>query len=88
VIGIIIFTLIGLILSTVIVLVDNHFNKENDEILNKLPGYNCGACGFGSCQGMQEAILNDKENYKKCKFIKEDAKEYFDNLWQNILFVL
>lgn len=82
-IGVIIFTLTGLILSIIIVLTDNYFNKNNKDkkILEKLPGYNCGACGFGSCEGMKEAILENKENYKKCKFIKdEQIKEYFDNL--------
>lgn len=81
-IGVIIFTITGLILSIIIVLTDNHFNNNKDkEILEKLPGYNCGACGYGSCEGMKEAILENKENYKKCKFIKdEQIKEYFDNL--------
>ena len=80
-IGIIIFTIIGLILSVLLVLTDNHFNKKNDSIEEYLPGYNCGSCGFGSCLGMKEAILENKENYKKCKFIKnEKAIEYFENL--------
>ena len=69
-IGVIIFTITGLILSIIIVLTDNHFNNNKDkEILEKLPGYNCGACGYGSCEGMKETILENKENYKKCKFI-------------------
>jgi len=79
-IGIIIFTITGLILSTIIVLTDNYFSKNNKdkEILEKLPGYKCG---FGSCEGMKEAILENKENYKKCRFIKDEKiKEYFENL--------
>lgn len=80
-IGIIIFTITALILGTVLVLTDNHFKKENDKIEEYLPGYNCGACGFGSCAGMKEAILKDKNNYKKCRFIKsKEAIDYFENL--------
>lgn len=81
-IGIIIFTITGLILGTILVLTDNYFKKNNtDKIEEYLPGYNCGACGFGSCAGMKEAILENKENYKKCKFIKDEKiKEYFENL--------
>lgn len=80
-IGIIIFTITALILGTVLVLTDNHFKKEDDKIEEYLPGYNCGACGFGSCAGMKEAILKDKNNYKKCKLIRsEEAIKYFESL--------
>ena len=81
-IGILIFTITALILGTLLVLTDNHFNKEEtNKIEEYLPGYNCGACGFGSCAGMKEAILEDKNNYKKCRLIKnQEAIEYFENL--------
>lgn len=81
-IGVLLFTITGLILGTLLVLTDNYFKKnEIDKIEENLPGYNCGACGFGSCAGMKEAILENKENYKKCKFIKnEKAIEYFEKL--------
>lgn len=61
----------------------NPLDKERDEVLKRLPGYNCGACGFGSCAGMVEAILKDKEAYLKCrpmrKEAKEEMKEYLEN---------
>lgn len=81
-IGILIFTIIGLVLGILLVLTDNHFkSSEMDRISKYLPGYNCGSCGFGSCAGMKEAILENKENYKKCKYIKsKEAIEYFENL--------
>jgi Na+-translocating ferredoxin:NAD+ oxidoreductase RNF subunit RnfB len=80
-IGIIIFTIIALILGTLLVLTDNYFNKETDKIEEYLPGYNCGACGFGSCAGMKEAIQENPENYKKCRLIRnERAIEYFESL--------
>ncbi len=79
-IGIIIFTITGLVLGIPLVLIDNHY-KKTDKIEEYLPGYNCGACGFGSCAGMKEAILKNSENYKKCKFIKnEEAIDYFESL--------
>lgn len=80
-IGVLIFTLTALILGTLLVMTDNHFKEETNKIEEHLPGYNCGACGFGSCAGMKEAILKDKNNYKKCKFIKDEkAIEYFLSL--------
>ena len=79
-IGILIFTITALILGTLLVLTDNHFKKEDDKIEKYLPGYNCGVCGFGSCAGMKEAILENPENYKKCKLLKnKEAIEYFES---------
>ena len=68
-IAIIIVTLTALILSLIIVLVDK--SNKVDEILKNLPGYNCGSCGEGSCEGLAYKILEDKRNYKKCRFYKE-----------------
>ena len=80
-IGIIIFTITALLLGTLLVLTDNHFKKEDNKIDENLPGYNCGVCGFGSCAGMKEAILEDPDNYKRCKLLKDSkAIEYFESL--------
>ncbi|MBP3921017.1 MAG: hypothetical protein J6D28_05580 [Bacilli bacterium] len=80
-IGVFIFTITGLILSFVLVFVDNKFIDNDREILNHLPGYNCGACGFGSCEGMKEKILEDKKNYTKCKFIKDsETIKFFESI--------
>ncbi|CCY45592.1 putative uncharacterized protein [Clostridium sp. CAG:1193] len=35
-----------------------------------LPGYNCGACGYGSCVGMANALLKEKNAINKCKIAK------------------
>lgn len=79
-IGILIFTITGLILAIPLVILDNKL-KNTDKIEEYLPGYNCGACGFGSCAGMKEAILENPENYKKCKLLKnQEAIKYFESL--------
>lgn len=80
-IGIIIFTITGFLMSVILVITDSHYKNTDEEIMKRLPGYNCGTCGYGSCEGMKEAILENKENYKKCKFIKDqETKDYFENL--------
>ena len=76
-IGIIMLTLIALVLSILIVLVEDKFNKESDNDFEKrsfkmLPGYNCGACGFGSCQEMAKHMEKDHTLYKKCRPLKGD----------------
>ena len=81
--GIIVLTLVALLLSVLIVVIDSKLNSKNkeDEIEKLLPGYNCGACGFGSCHGMAWEILKDKEAYKKCRLLKDPTSliKYLEN---------
>lgn len=72
-IGIIYFTLITFVLAILIVLLNSLLFKRKskvDLLTELLPGYNCGACGFGSCSGMAEEILKDKNAMDKCRLIK------------------
>lgn len=72
-IGVISFTLITLVLSIIIVVLNNYLFKrksKEDELLQLLPGYNCGACGFGGCAGMSSQLLKDEKAMEKCKLIK------------------
>lgn len=69
-IGILIFTVIAFVCGTILVFADEKLNKKQNKVkqfLKRLPGYNCGACGFGSCEGMAEAMKEEIDNYKKCK---------------------
>mgnify|MGYP004462521039 FL=1 len=71
-IGVIYFTIIACVLSIVITILNNCLFKNNkeEEILKMLPGYNCGACGFGSCSGMMHALMKDKNAINKCRVCK------------------
>lgn len=71
-IGVIYFTIIACVLSIVITILNNYLFKNNmeEEILKMLPGYNCGACGFGSCSGMMHALMKDKNAINKCRVCK------------------
>lgn len=74
-IGILILTITALFSSIIIVVVDFNLNKKDiikEEISSLLPGYNCCACGFGSCHGMVIAMTESLENYKKCRYLKGD----------------
>jgi Na+-translocating ferredoxin:NAD+ oxidoreductase RNF subunit RnfB len=86
--GIVIITTIAFILSIFISIV-NYFINTKDTHIKKveelLPGYNCNACGFGTCYGMAEKALNNKDNIVKCRFLKEDQiKEIKDYIKQVI----
>ena len=81
--GIIISTSIAFILGIVLYVLDKCFNqKKKKDYLKYLPGYNCGACGYGSCAGMEKAMQEDVMNYKKCKPLRgvalEKMKEYIE----------
>lgn len=74
-IGVFLVTITAFLFGLCFVLLESFLGKEEQqkkEIEQNLPGYNCGACGFSGCSGMAEAILQDFENYKKCRFLKEE----------------
>ena len=76
---------LGLILGLALAIANNYFEVEPDnrveEIEFILPSYNCGACGYVSCEEMAKAILEGEVKYAKaCKVISEanaeSLKEY------------
>lgn len=84
-IGILIVTLLAFFLGLIIVILDSKLqDKQEDQFRKLLPGYNCGACGFGSCSGMAKKMCEDVNAYKKCKPLKgenlEKMKKYINNL--------
>lgn len=86
-IGILIMTLVALILGTLLVLTDLFINKKDikeEEFFKRLPGYNCGACGFGSCSGMAKEMCKNVECYKKCRPLRGDKlkemEDYINSL--------
>lgn len=44
------------------------FSKINTQ-LEKLPGYDCGACGFPSCRVMAEEIVSNRKSLKDCRIL-------------------
>lgn len=66
----------GFVLGLLIYLVSKYFHVEEDQRLEKiielLPRYNCGACGYPGCQGMAEALLAGKVKPALCKPIKKE----------------
>lgn len=66
-IGILLLTVLACIIGIILSLIDKKEESKKEEYLKRLPGFNCGSCGFGSCEGMAEAMCKSVENYKKCK---------------------
>lgn len=77
---------LALIFGSILIFLDQFLGKKEEEvekILEQLPGYNCGACGYGSCEGMARAILKEKEVYEKCRPMKKEAKEKLKDYLKN-----
>jgi len=86
-IGIIILTGLALILGVILVTVEQKLNcndKKEEQFSKLLPGYNCGACGFGSCDGMAKAMLENVDNYKKCKPLRGELLKEMETYIQKI----
>ncbi len=45
------------------------FNQVN-EVLEKLPQFDCGACGFANCRGLAESIVNHERTLETCRVNK------------------
>lgn len=80
-IGILIMFITALILAILLVIVDNKLNyrdKKIEDIFDKLPKYNCGACGFGNCENMAKEIIKNKKAYLKCKPLRGTEKKILE----------
>lgn len=70
---------VGAILGALIGMFFKFFNvptdTRKDDIVNLLPGVNCGGCGYAGCNAFAEAILNDGANPKQCRPIKQEKAE-------------
>ena len=44
-------------------------------LIEMLPGYNCGACGYPGCAGMAEGLAKGEVEAAACKPAKEEARE-------------
>ncbi len=70
---------IGLILGILIFIVGKVFYVEEDpsiqEVVDILPRYNCGACGYPGCKEMAGALLNKESTPAQCKPMKKEQVE-------------
>jgi electron transport complex protein RnfB len=72
--------LLGLFLGFGLAYAAERFKVEVDErveaVIELLPGYNCGACGYPGCSGFGEAIVQGQ--VKKLSDCKPGKDEHYD----------
>ena len=79
--------LLGLLLGFGLAWASEKFKVEVDERIEKviemLPGYNCGACGYPGCSGFGEGIVaGEVEKLSDCKPGKD---EHYDPIMAYLL---
>ncbi len=82
---------IGFVLGLLIYIISKVFYVEEDpsidEVVNLLPRYNCGACGFPGCKEMAIALLNKEAKPALCKPMKKESlpplEDYLKNYFTN-----
>jgi len=50
-------------------------NPLIEQLEEMLPGANCGACGFGGCRAMAEALVEGKADIGRCPVMPSDVRE-------------
>jgi len=70
---------LGLGFGLVLAIASKKFCVEADprieKIFARLPGANCGACGFPGCMGFAEGLIQGSCSVEKCTVSNEEAKE-------------
>lgn len=70
---------IGFVLGCLIFLVEKYFHVEEDphieEVVELLPRYNCGACGYPGCKELAISLLAKDAKPAQCKPLKKEAEE-------------
>ncbi len=61
---------IGAVIGFILAISSKIFHVEVDPrydlILEALPGFNCGACGYAGCSGMAEGLINGEADVTTC----------------------
>lgn len=70
---------IGGLFGALIAFLSKKLHVEEDtkvtDILEMLPGINCGQCGYPGCNGLANAIAEGKADAKLCKPGKQEMRD-------------
>ncbi len=76
--ALIIMLILGGVLGAILAISANVFHvevdKREEEVSAKLPGYNCGACGYPGCSGLAHALVEGEVTNFPCKIATADKK--------------
>ena len=82
-ISVMLFGTLSLLLAVAICVFSKLFYVKDDprqeEVLDKLPGVNCGGCGYPGCSGFAKAIIERRVDPAQCKPIKKENIDIIRN---------
>ena len=84
-IAVLVFAVISAVLGVALGFCSKIFHVEEDPrievIQSKLPGANCGACGYPGCSGLAAAIVENGADPRNCKpcsqNVVEEIRKYY-----------
>ncbi len=78
-ISLFIMTGLSVVFAAILAFADKKLKVADDPrvgaILSKLPGLNCGACGFTSCHAYAEHIVKEHGDPGKCRILDDEARK-------------
>jgi len=70
-------TVLAIILAIFLYFASKKFELKQDpkakEIVEVLPGANCGVCGFAGCKDYAKAVVEGKASFDGCKVGREEV---------------
>lgn len=76
---------LGLVLGYAAKILEVKKNPNLDKVIQLLPGYNCGSCGYPGCAGMAKALLDKDATIEKCRPSKPEQKKAINEFLESIL---
>lgn len=50
----------------------SHMKSKKQDIIDLLPGYNCGICGYARCDEYASALLKGRSDIERCHFMYQE----------------
>ena len=79
ILAVIVMGFLGLFFSIVLGYFSKRFEVKKDdyleEVIAALPGVNCGACGYPSCEAFAKAFLKGEAPFDGCRVGREKTAE-------------
>ena len=75
--AVLVLTGLAIILSLALYLASKRFEEKEDtklkQIVEALPGANCGVCGFAGCKDYAKAVVEGRAKFDGCKVGREEV---------------
>ncbi len=75
---VVVMMVLGCVMGLILYVASKAFYVEIDEreekVVEMLPGYNCGSCGYPGCSGLAKALIDGSTDTVNCRPCKPDQR--------------